>query len=34
MNTFGWIFLSVSWLGIIFLTAFCFIKVFAKKEIK
>jgi len=30
----GWIFLIFSWGVILGLTAFCFIKVFSKKEIK
>jgi len=32
MNLFGWIFLTVSWAGILGLTAFCFYKVFTEKE--
>jgi hypothetical protein len=34
MKLAGWIFLIVSWGIILGLTAFCFIKVFSKKEIK
>jgi len=34
MNPGGWIFLIISWGIILGLSAFCFIKVFSKKEIK
>ncbi len=34
MRLYGWIFLIVSWAGIISLAIFCFWKVFSKKEIK
>jgi len=30
----GWMFLIISWGLILGLTAFCFIKVFSKKEVK
>lgn len=34
MKPAGWLFLCVSWLFIISLTAFCFYKIFSKKELK
>lgn len=34
MRTGGWIFLMVSWGIIIGLAAFCFVRVFSKKELK
>lgn len=34
MNPGGWIFLGLSWAGIIGLTVFCFIKIFSKKVVK
>ena len=34
MKTGGWIFLIFSWGIILWLTVFCFIKVFSKKELK
>jgi len=34
MNIGGWLFLIISWGVILGLTAFCFLKVFSKKEVK
>ena len=34
MNASGWIFLILSWSGILGFTAFCFLKVFSKKQLK
>ncbi len=34
MNKYGWFFLIFSWATILWLTAFCFMKVFSKKELK
>jgi len=34
MNLAGWVFIIFSWILILGLTAFCFFKVFAKKEMK
>ena len=34
MRLSGWIFLTLSWVSISILTAFCFYKVFTKKKIE
>jgi len=34
MNIYGWIFLILSWSGILTLGTFCFHRVFSKKEVK
>jgi len=34
MKAGGWLFLIISWVAIILLVSFCFIKVFSKKEVK
>ncbi len=33
MTVMGWVFLSVSWILILSLSAFCFYKIFKKKEL-
>jgi hypothetical protein len=34
VNQYGWLFLALSWGGIIGLVVFCFAKIFSKKELK
>jgi len=34
MSFYGWIFVSLSWLGILSLAAFCFYKIFSKKVVQ